>query len=129
LLIVGCSGGRQAAPVSGQVTLDGQPAADVYVSFQPQAASPDAAADAMGSTAVTDEAGRYSLRLSDTQEPGALVGPHVVRLSDKRASSSTDAGPASAPKPRFPPRYADGSMTYEVSAQGTDQANFELKSQ
>jgi hypothetical protein len=108
--------------------LDGQPVADVYVSFQPQGDSQDLAADAMGSSAVTDQAGKYELRLSDTQKPGALVGKHVVRLSDKRAASTADAGPSDAPKPRFPGRYADGSMTFDVPAGGTDQANFELKS-
>lgn len=127
-LFAGCSDGRQPAPVSGQVTLDGQPAADVYVSFQPQGESADFAADAMGSAALTDEAGRFTLCLSDTQQPGALVGKHVVRLSDKRAASTADGGPSTGPKPRFPGRYADGSTTFEVPAGGTDAANFELKS-
>jgi hypothetical protein len=127
-LFAGCSDGRQPAQVSGQISLDGQPAAEVYVSFQPQTESSDVSADAMGSFGVTDEAGKYTLRLSDTQQPGALVGKHVVRLSDKRAASTADGGPSTGPKPRFPSRYADGSTTFDVPAAGTDQANFQLKS-
>lgn len=129
LLLAGCSGSRKSAPVSGQVTLDGQPIADVFVSFQPQVdASKDISVDAMGSTAVTDQAGKFTLRLSDTDQPGALVGKHVVRLSDKLAASKSDGGPAAAAKPRFPSRYADGSLAFEVPPSGTEQANFEMQS-
>jgi hypothetical protein len=127
LLLAGCSGGRKAVPVSGRVTLDGQPVADVYVSFQPVAAT-DINADAMGSTGITDQEGKFTLSLSDTQAPGALAGKHAVRLSDKRASSSSDGGPSSAPKPRFPTRYADGSLSFEVPPDGTSQADFKLSS-
>jgi hypothetical protein len=126
LITAGCSGGRDAVPVSGSVTLDGQPVADVYVSFQPAAAA--ANADAMGSTGITDQEGKFSLSLSDTQHAGALIGKHTVRLSDKRASSSSDGGPSNAPKPRFPSRYADGSLTFEVPSGGTSQADCQLSS-
>src|SRR5688572_20357368 len=120
----GCTDVRKAAPVSGHVTLDGQPVADVYVSFQPQAESADFAADAMGSFGVTDESGKYTLSMSDTQHPGAIPGKHVVRLSDKRAGSTSDGGASTGPKPRFPGRYSDGSHKIDVPPAGTDSADF-----
>lgn len=129
---LGCSEGRKAAPVSGRVTLDGQPVADVGVLFapvvQPQASAE--ASDAVTSIATTDAEGRYELRFSDTNAPGALVGPHTVRFSDRRAVSADDldGGPSKAPKSRLADRYGEASETFEVPAEGTTTADFQLKS-
>jgi hypothetical protein len=125
----GCSGSREMAPVSGKVTLNGQPLADVRVMFQPvQADAGNAEADAMGSFGTTDAQGLFVLYLSDCGEPGALVGEHRVVISDKATESDSDGGYAPVKKSRVPLRYADGSLSFKVEPEGSDQANFELKS-
>lgn len=129
-LVLGCSDGSQIAPVSGQLTLDGKPLADARISFQP-APTGEAAGRTelgMGSYATTDAEGKYTLRTADTDAEGAVVGAHRVMISDMRTETDEDAGATKAPPPRFPVRYSDGSLTFEVKPGGTDQANFELSS-
>ena len=82
----------------------------------------------MGSYATTGADGKYTLRTGDTDAAGAVVGTHRVTISDMRTESDQDGGVIKTPPPRFPPRYSDGSLTFEVKAEGTDQANFELTS-
>src|SRR4051812_48383959 len=59
-------------PVSGTVKLDGQPLPGAKVSFE--------ASDKRTAEAKTDAAGRYKL-MYDSQTPGALPGPNVVRIT------------------------------------------------
>src|SRR3954453_22377178 len=75
----GCGADPYAmAPVSGRVTVDGQPVAGLRVSFEPIGGrhrplpGPD-------STAVTDADGRYTLSTTDAGRRGAVVGPCRVR--------------------------------------------------
>lgn len=131
--IFGCSRGPQTAPVSGQVTLDGKPAADVRVLFQPigdgsEKAGSKTKGPGVGSYATTGADGRFVLRQSDTNALGAVIGKHSVQIADKQAESDEDAGSAKAAPARFPARYSDGALTFEVKAGGTDQANFKLTS-
>jgi len=122
--LVGC-GGPNVAPVSGRVTLNGQPLAGAHVTFQPVSPGPNIRPEVAGSAGRTDAAGRYTLRLVEPDRPGALVGEHRVAIS-------TAAGPDSdgvAPKgERVPKAWRDGSKRFEVPAGGTSAANFELKS-
>ena len=74
----GC-GGEKLAPVSGVVTLDGAPLADASVTFQPVAQGGIDAGS--GSYAKTDAEGRYTLRTVTGDRRGAVVGKHVVRIS------------------------------------------------
>src|SRR5688572_26123076 len=86
LAVLGCSGGNQIAPVSGGVTLDGKPLADVRIALQPGATGDTAgrAELGMGSYATTDSEGRFTLRTADTDAAGAVVGSHRVVISDMR---------------------------------------------
>jgi hypothetical protein len=78
VLALGC-GGKRFVPVSGKVTLNGQPLAGATVSFQPIA--PEGAVEgAPGSAAKTDANGQYTLKASTGQD-GAWVGKHRVRIS------------------------------------------------
>ena len=131
VLITGCGEERKFAPVTGQVLLDGQPVADVLVHFQPHLEAPKQgqAPDAVDSSGVTNAEGKFELRLADTDKPGALVGKHQVRFSDRRATADQDGGPTPmAPKSRFAARYSDSTQEFEVPAEGTDKANFQLTS-
>jgi hypothetical protein len=118
LLAAGCSGGLAA--VSGTVTLDGQPAAGVSVTFQPAEGTQG------GSYATTDAQGRYTLKRVADDRSGAAVGKHKVVLSmSKQAAGNAE----SASLERLPARYNTKSdLTFDVPSGGTSDANFELKS-
>src|SRR5690348_3214851 len=76
VLALGC--GPRFAPVSGKVTLNGQPLAHASISFQPIA--PEGVTDpGPGSAGTTDEKGDYTLQAT-TGQKGALVGKHRVRI-------------------------------------------------
>lgn len=69
--------------VTGVVTMDGQPLADVVVVFMPDKGNP--------SSGITDSSGNYELAyLGDSK--GALVGQHKVSITTKAPSDSASAG-------------------------------------
>jgi hypothetical protein len=123
----GSSEGYSLVPVSGTITLDGQPLAGASISFQ--RAGGDATVGP-GSGGVTDASGKYELKTAEADSrSGAVVGMHVVRITgvqDQRAADDDTARPMA--KDPVPPRYRDPGLTFEVPADGTDQANFELTS-
>jgi hypothetical protein len=128
-LLVGCdSTPYSLAPVAGVVTLDGQPVPGAVVNFQPQATNEKSPGP--GSTGRCDAAGRYELS-TIRDEPGAVVGPHTVRIfsysPESPAASDTDAGPT---KEIIPPRYNyETELTYEVPAAGSSTADFTLSTE
>jgi hypothetical protein len=125
--VVGCgSGSDKVVPVSGTITLDGQPLAGANITFQPTGAG----SAGPGSGAVTDAAGKYVLKTAEkAPRPGAVVGKHTVRIAgaqDQRApDDDTQRPPAKDP---VPAHYRDGSLTFEVPAAGSDKADFALQS-
>ncbi len=126
----GCrkGGGPKVVPVSGTVTIDGKPAPNIAVVFQPVASGKEEAG--MGSTGVTDAQGRFTLMLTGTDKrPGAVVGKHRVTFSgmtEQRADSDDTVRPGT-PDP-IPPRYREKPLEFEVPASGTDKADFKLES-
>ncbi len=85
MLVTGCGGGRFAtAPVSGQVTVDGEPVANVLVTFTPIGS---AAELGPGSTGRTDASGRYTLELVGGDRAGAQPGRHRVTLAIRDEAS------------------------------------------
>jgi hypothetical protein len=131
-LAAGCGGGRKIVPVSGVVTVDGEPAKNVVVSFQPLQ---EKAGDnpGRGSSAYTDENGRYTL-IYDGEKPGALTGKHRVRISPQWVTKKTGAdageggsGPA-ALNYLIPPEWNDlSTKEFDVPSGGTDTADFHIE--
>ena len=76
---------RALAPVSGTVTLDGEPMADAGVLFQPVQ---------QGATTVgsTNEQGRFALRTNN--RPGAPLGEYYVLISKVEAPLSLPKTPS-----------------------------------
>jgi hypothetical protein len=132
-LFSGCSsGGGAVAPVSGRVTLDGQPLAGAHVSFQPEGGGSlsDSSAGS-GSYAVTASDGSYVLRLAVGDRPGAAVGKHRVEISMRNDSDDDTDRHTQPPKQTkvIPPRYnLHTELSCDVPPSGKSDANFDLKS-
>jgi hypothetical protein len=133
-LCMGCSSEYQFAPVSGRVTLNGQPLAGVTVDFQPMGTTRNQE-PGPGSTAITDQDGRFVLHSQlDPSRKGAIVGQHQVRIWPPEGSRAPDQDaegipPKGAKRLLIPGRYhVNTELTFTVTAGGTDQANFDLKS-
>ena len=134
--VVGCSGGGgpKFAPVSGVVTLDGQPYGKAVVTFQPigTAENPN---PGRGSSAYTDENGRFVLKCDNTID-GAVVAKHRVRIMTRgndivgaAPGGSPDETPANREVDPIPPEWnALSKVEFDVPSRGTDQANFDIQS-
>lgn len=129
LALTGCGGsGVETAPVSGKVTLDGQPEGDIMVNFQPTGDT-----TGIGSAGLTSADGTFSLKtVGEKSQEGAVVGTHTVTLFPKVPDEDPmddyplpDLDDLRIP---LPPKAFDGSLTFEVPPEGTDSANFDLES-
>jgi hypothetical protein len=112
------------APVSGQVTLNGNPLPNVSVTFQP--AGTDQIDAGSGSFGKTDQDGRFTLELVTTGSPGAVVGSHRVTIATPQPEGS-EQDDSNQWKDPIPAKYNTATtLTFEVPAEGTDKADFPL---
>src|SRR2546429_97189 len=120
----GCGSGPKVAPVTGKVTLDGNPLANAYVSFQPLSGGKMDAAGG-GSYGTTGTDGSYTLLMVESDKPGAVIGKHRVDIRIKNEASD-DRDPRLRPQAKvLPPRYnANSELTFDVAPGGTKEANF-----
>ncbi len=101
LLLSGCGSGPRTAEVTGRITFDGKPQANVLIEFEPQqSVNGKVPAAARG---VTDADGRYRAFRTGKNLVGVAVGPAVVRVSAVQDSAA-----------RVDPRYANGGLSLEV---------------
>jgi len=124
----GCGGGQgyKAAPVSGTVTIDGNPVAGIVVTFQPVGAGQT---PGPGSTGKTDENGKFTLRFAtQDRKPGAVVGKHRVSFATWMEEQGDVTPRGGGAKELVPRRYQGQAMEFEVKAGGTDKADFPLTS-
>jgi len=127
MIVAGCGSSGKVAPVSGTVTLDGKPLANARVVFQP-IGSPGKPNAGMGSTGDTDANGKYTLKTVDTDQSGAVVAKHSVIISLKTESSDLDTY-RPPPQKGLPAKYnRQSELQFDVTPQGSDAANFDLKS-
>jgi hypothetical protein len=120
-MLAGCGGpGYELVPVAGKVTLNGKPVPEAHVSFEPRAVGP-------GCYGKTDAQGRFTLQSVLDDEPGAVPGTHVVRITTARDGNPSDDA-AELVGEVAPPRFLDGSESFDVPPEGTDRADFELAS-
>ena len=124
-LVAGCGDGSHTiARVSGIITLNGKPLANASVGFEPISTGNGAKAGP-GTYGTTDEEGRYHLETLDGRKGGS-IGKCRVSISTHRAKRGDDGSPVTTAEERVPAKYS--SLTFEVPAEGTDSANFELTS-
>ena len=117
LFAQGCGGTFNAAPVSGTITLNGQPLKDATVTFTPQGGGNESPA----SSGRTDSSGNYSLTMISDNSTGALIGKHSVRVSRNVESQSDVMTPEEIRDSTLP----DHDFAFEVKS-GSNQANFNL---
>lgn len=129
--VAGCGGGSgfKVVPVSGTVTLDGEPLANATVTFLPQATgAPDAGPASVGET---DASGKFTLKTGGG-EIGAVVASHQVMITtvkDAGAGAEDDNVYAEAEPERVPARYNSATtLSFDVPDAGTAEANFSLMS-
>jgi hypothetical protein len=125
---LGC-GGTNIVPVSGVVKLNDQPLPNATVVFEPDSQEKE---PGPGSSAITDSEGRYSLNLATGAKAGAVIGKHKVSITaydgDPNAVPSSGSDMKVSAKPLVPAEYnVKSTLTFDVPASGTDQANFNLK--
>jgi len=126
----GCGGDGKIAPVSGVVTLNGKPVADVAVTLQPIAAegnnSPGPA-----SFGVSGPDGRYTVKLVGEETRGATVGKNQVRFSAHAVPTdfSEEGLKKAKATVKIPSRYwYESKLEFDVPAEGTTSADFQLTS-
>lgn len=156
-LLLGCGGDFKVVPVSGTVTMDGEPAAGVKVAFSPRPLENNPSPGPF-STAITDENGGFSLK-TRYGNTGAIVGPHLVSfryvngieltgklaMAESQMAEATLAGDAAAAAKAkkeyqklkasmsedkaMPARYgARVGIEFAVPKGGDDAVKFELTS-
>ncbi|QDT65422.1 transthyretin-like family protein [Calycomorphotria hydatis] len=124
LLFVGCSSGDvfPLKPVSGKVTLDGEPLAGVMIFFTPRLTG-DGVKSGPPSYAVIADDGTFQLQTArQSSKSGAVAGPHLVTFSTEAAPDDPSEVIYHVPK-----AYREG-IEYTVPKDGTDSAVFELTS-
>jgi hypothetical protein len=118
LVLAGCSqSGPELAPVSGRVTLDGQPLVGVTLMFQPEGTGSP-------SYGATDQDGRYQLGYNRTRQ-GAMIGWHTIRIQADNIVPGPNGQPRKRDKP-VPSQYSKGSELRRDVKLGDNVINFEL---
>ncbi len=137
---VGCTPSvtDKIVPVTGRITLDGQPLVGATVSFVPQVLL---SGHGSSSVAVTDADGRFELELADTGKRGAYVGLHrvEVRLGEAEPEFSQSpsgnieevsiaVGPQNSGGDALPVCFNDESGIFlEIRADGPNHIPVELR--
>ena len=114
-LVSGCDSGPKMGKVKGTVTMDGNPAPSLEVSFEPKDPS-------LGTTAIgyTQSDGTYELHYPGN-ELGAPVGEYTVSISPAETDGET-------PAPPVPAKYnSETELSFTVEA-GANTADFSLES-
>lgn len=116
-ILQGCGGSGAGASVSGVVTLDGQPARNLVVTFHREGGGV--------SSGVTDERGAYHLR-SSVQQSGTAPGKY--RVSIEPLPPGDDADPKEFVEVKIPARYHQESELSAEVTPGSNVFNFALES-
>lgn len=126
LALLGCGPDYELVPVSGRVTLDGEPLTNASIFTQP--IGKDTVTPGPGSGAKLDENGEFQLELQTESLMGAIPGEHrvtIIELGEVKPSFD-DTGKSF--KRMVPEKYRDGRATYTIPPEGTDAMIIELES-
>ena len=125
-LVPGCnSRGYKVVQISGKLTYDGKPLGGASINTQPRIPGVDNPGP--GSFAQTEPDGSFVLKLSDTEEPGAVPGNHSIIVTTAGYSAnpmSDELDPAE--RNELPDIYQDGSYTQEIPDEDSESWNIDL---
>lgn len=125
LSLLGCGkrgDGFAYEPVSGVVTLDGDPAVNITVAFAPQGTSLESGRPSIG---ITDAEGRYVAKTLDGLD-GAAIGEHLISITAEQLDPDTHE--VIQPE-TIPARYNNRTeLRLTVPPGGTQKADFSLQS-
>jgi len=103
LFATGCGESRpRTVPVTGLVTLDGEPVADASITFYPENGRP--------ATGRTDAEGIYTLTTFETND-GAVPGQHRVSISKQTIPESNSTEDLEAIKSEVPEVYSNADTS------------------
>jgi hypothetical protein len=127
-LVLGCGGGAAPVPVSGKVTLNGDPADHCTVTFYPMGDT-----QGTGGGGVTDSTGKYEARSKGGN--GLPPGEYKVTISRRLNPDGSKADPNVPPiespaRETLPALYTAKDQTklsLNVPAGGTTSGDFVLK--
>jgi len=117
----GCGHGLDyTAKVAGTVTVNGQPAKAFNIIFHPAQGRP--------ATGITDDQGRFSLTTFDPGD-GAVLGEHVVTVTDSFPQGPPAMGRITANMTRVPLQYSsvETSPLKETVEDKKNDFTFDLK--
>jgi hypothetical protein len=115
----------KVVPVSGTVLLGGKPLENVQVFMEPMRS--DGKSVPVSAAGITDAEGKFLLQVAGrVPRQGAMPGANSVTISfdHSRSEDSPVEVTQRAKLPRLPVEWLDGSLIFDVPANGTDQANF-----
>jgi hypothetical protein len=115
------SGGRTPVPVSGTVTYQGKPLANVNVVCMGKGDSI--------ATGTTDEKGRFAFLTTVTPRDGAFPGVYTVAIAPVSGSTNTAAVSYEAPAPTaFPRKYLSAETSpLRITVSATEPNRFRLE--
>lgn len=124
VVISGCGPSIHVVPASGTITLDGNPLANVNIATEPIGTGRDSTLTP-GSKSTTDENGHFTLRLQSDDRSGAIVGKHTafITFGNDPTHQTPDTN-----NPKLRQEYWDGSLSFSVPEEGTDELKFDLES-
>jgi hypothetical protein len=135
LAALGCGGGGpnyKTAPVSGRVTLDGQPLANAEVYFFPTAEDTrkhEANKAIPHAHAQTDDQGNYKLKavIDGRAVDGGIVGENRVTVSLNERNMEKQVLKSGLPRELVPAEYnTNSTLKVTIPPEGKTE-NFELK--
>ncbi|MEM7812140.1 MAG: hypothetical protein AAF532_11730 [Planctomycetota bacterium] len=120
----GDAGDFEYVPVSGVVTFEGEPIADILISSRPLAKREGTGQTGPNSIATTDADGRFELRVArQGLARGAVPGDHEIQFKNRVETDET--GRDVVVGIELPKRYKD-PLRYTVPAGGNTDLRFDL---
>lgn len=123
VFFAGCGERIKTAAISGRITYKDRPVPYHDVIFEPLLEDNHLGDFATGRT---DEDGRYTLRSFKLKKNAVGLGRCRVRIVWNDPNADPEKNIYHDPPFKLPPSASDGSLTFNVPEEGTENANFDF---